>query len=243
MKQPSSVKLVAGTGVALHYQVKEILHQQIIGGELKPGAKLPPEVELAAQLGVSRTTVRQAILTLVHEGFLTRYQGKGTFVAQPKLHGDLRGYLGLSVDPKSQKILLHKTLIQATKEAEAEVASRLQIAPKNLVIYIKRVRLVEEEPIVLEQFHVPQAVCPDLVTADISDIAVHTALQERFGIAIRSVKSTIEAAIAGDNAHDLAIRRGDPALRIRRVFYDQNGPVLYAHALARGDRCQYHLED
>lgn len=243
MKQASSVKLVAGTGVALHYQVKEMIHQQIIKGELKPGAKLPSEVELAAQLGVSRTTVRQAILSLVHEGLLTRYQGKGTFVTQPKLHGDLRGYLGLSFDPSNQKILQHKTLLQATKEAGTQVASRLQIAPQDLVIYIKRVRLVEEEPIVLEQFHIPQGVCPDIVAADISDIAVHTALQERFGILIRSVKSSIEAAIAGDNARDLAIRRADPVLRIRRVFYGEGRPVLYAHALARGDRCQYHLED
>jgi len=52
---------------------------------LAPGTALAPERELAARYGTSRTTIRQALAELAVEGRLLRIQGRGTFVAKPKV--------------------------------------------------------------------------------------------------------------------------------------------------------------
>jgi len=56
------------------------LEQRILEGSLKPGDQLPPERELAGELGVSRSSVREAIQKLVSRGMLYARQGEGTFV-------------------------------------------------------------------------------------------------------------------------------------------------------------------
>jgi len=62
-------------------QVTEALRGRIESGQLKPGEKLPPEVVLAPEFGVSRTVVREAISRLKHEGLLESRQGSGVFVS------------------------------------------------------------------------------------------------------------------------------------------------------------------
>lgn len=56
------------------------LENRILEGSLAPGDRLPPERELAVDLGVSRPSLREAIQKLVSKGLLTSRQGGGTFV-------------------------------------------------------------------------------------------------------------------------------------------------------------------
>jgi GntR family transcriptional regulator, transcriptional repressor for pyruvate dehydrogenase complex len=62
-------------------QVTEALRRRVESGQLKPGEKLPAEVALAPEFGVSRTVVREAISRLKHEGLLESRQGSGVFVS------------------------------------------------------------------------------------------------------------------------------------------------------------------
>lgn len=68
----------------LYLQVADYLRRQIDTGVWPPEAQLPPELELAAQLEVSRGTVRQAMQLMVNQGLLQRMAGKGTFVTRPE---------------------------------------------------------------------------------------------------------------------------------------------------------------
>jgi DNA-binding LacI/PurR family transcriptional regulator len=65
---------------SLHAQLSASLRDQIRSGSLRPGEQLPTEHVLATEHGVSRGTVRQAMDTLVREGYVERVQGRGSFV-------------------------------------------------------------------------------------------------------------------------------------------------------------------
>ena len=66
-------------GPSLTEQVRQHIKQLIVDDGFEDG-RIPPETELATELGVSRTTVRDALSRLEHEGAIVRRQGSGTFV-------------------------------------------------------------------------------------------------------------------------------------------------------------------
>ena len=75
--------------VPKYFQLREIL-LDLVETELSEDQSIPSERELSARFGLSRMTVRQAVDHLVSEGRLYRVQGKGTFVARPKIEMPLR---------------------------------------------------------------------------------------------------------------------------------------------------------
>jgi GntR family transcriptional repressor for pyruvate dehydrogenase complex len=64
----------------LYQQIVQQIEDSILSGDLKEGAQLPAERELAQQFGVSRTAVREALKTLREKGLVEAYAGRGTFV-------------------------------------------------------------------------------------------------------------------------------------------------------------------
>jgi DNA-binding transcriptional MocR family regulator len=82
MEVPVWVSLDASSGEPLHRQLYDRLRSGILAGQLSAGARLPSTRTLAAELGVSRTTVVTAFENLLAEGYLERKVGSGTYVAR-----------------------------------------------------------------------------------------------------------------------------------------------------------------
>ncbi|MBI4790056.1 MAG: FadR family transcriptional regulator [Chloroflexi bacterium] len=81
MEKTIQFSLVREKGRLVDRVVDEI-QEFILGGRLEPGTKLPPERDLAVQMGVSRTVIRDAVHVLVTKGLLESKQGIGTIVHQ-----------------------------------------------------------------------------------------------------------------------------------------------------------------
>jgi GntR family transcriptional regulator, transcriptional repressor for pyruvate dehydrogenase complex len=100
--------------------VSSVMEQHILSGELKPGTALPPEQELAAQFGVNRSTIREAIRLLEQEGLLERHKGRRLFVVLPGL---------FDLAPRAlRSLILHEVTFQELWEVAIVVepeASRL----------------------------------------------------------------------------------------------------------------------
>ena len=113
-----------------YLQIEEELAARIESGELPPGARIEPEREIAAALGVSRMTARAALVRLAQRGLIERRQGRGTFVAAPKLRQDathLRGFfaesVGQGVFPVSE--LIDRGELIATRQLATTLGLRL----------------------------------------------------------------------------------------------------------------------
>ena len=63
--------------------------EQIARGRFPPGSRLPDEQQLSSSLGVSRGVVREAMSELAFEGRVSKQQGRGRFVAEPKVEARL----------------------------------------------------------------------------------------------------------------------------------------------------------
>lgn len=82
---------------SLTQQTAQRLYGRIVAeGGLAPGDKLPNELELSQELGVSRTTLREAVRMLVAQGVLEVRRGKGTFVSARVEDIDDFGFTSLS---------------------------------------------------------------------------------------------------------------------------------------------------
>jgi len=88
--------------IPLYYQLKEIILEMIDNMELQAGDPIPPERELCEFHGISRMTARKAIDVLVNEGVVYREQGRGSFVAEPKINQPISKLVGFTEDHMSR---------------------------------------------------------------------------------------------------------------------------------------------
>ncbi|GAA2920763.1 hypothetical protein GCM10020221_16170 [Streptomyces thioluteus] len=124
--------------VPKYYRLKR--HLLEMTETLPPGTPVPPERTLAAEFDTSRTTVRQALQELVVEGRLERIQGKGTFVAKPKVSQALQ-LTSYTEDMRAQGLEPTSQLLDiGYVTADDRLASLLDIVPGGRVLRIERLR-------------------------------------------------------------------------------------------------------
>lgn len=232
--------------VPKYFRIKQAVLERIASGAWAPGAVIPSEVELCREFGVSRTTARKAVADLAYDGRLVVVQGKGTFVATPKVeeHFVQRAF-GIHEDMQRRGITLTtQVLRQEVEEASAEVARRLQLRRGEHVHVIVRLRFLDDEPMLISTTYVPYALCPDLATEDLTECSLYALLRDRYGLAIARGERRLEAVAADQReARLLDIALGSPLLLLDSVAYAVDGrPFEHSVALQRGDRTTVEVE-
>lgn len=228
------------SGPPAHAQIEEQLAELIAGGALAPGERLPPERDLAAELGVSRMTLRHALSSLVRRGLVTRAVGRsgGTFVAEPKVERALGALGGLSDQLRRQGRVAGATVSSATeKPAGPATAAALGLAPGERVHEVVRVRFADGEPLALERSSFPAHRFPGLLELPL-DGSLYELLAERYGDAPRRAVERLEPVLAGrEDAGALGVDEGAPLMLVERTAYGAAGvPLEFAHDRFRGDR-------
>ena len=236
-----AVEPAAGTSAKLpkYYQVKRQL--LALTAALDPGSPVPPERELARSYGTSRTTVRQALAELVIEGRLLRMQGKGTFVAKPKvaqlleLASYTEGMRAHGLHPET------KILDIGYVAVDEQLAVLLGIRTGGRALRVHRLRLADGEPMSIDTSHLPARRFPGLRKQLERELSLYETLRLAYGIQLTEAEETIETVLA--DPHDarlLGVDPGLPLLLLSRHAYDVTGnPVEWAQSWYRGDRYKF----
>jgi GntR family transcriptional regulator len=220
-----------------------LLHDALAAliSDLPAGSGMPTERELCERFGVSRGTVRLALDHLEAEQRILRHQGRGTFVAGPKMDRPLEltshtaYFRSRGMEPGSR--LIGVTRVAATDD----VAAMLAQAEGDEVLRIERVRLANDEPLALEVLYLG-AKRFDGISALLGESqSLYELLRARYGVELAWAEETIEAALSPEReASLLGIPDGAPVLVLCRQSFDAIGrPVEFVRSLYRADRFRF----
>jgi GntR family transcriptional regulator len=205
------------------------------------GSQLPPEPELAAELGVSRATLREALRSLEDEGLVRRTRGAGTFVSdRPRMANNLDANFGVSdairssgMEPGTERGTLR---IEAASADEAEL---LDLEPGEDVVVVDRVRTADGRPVVLSRDIIAMRLTGEdpAVLGLLETSSVYEVLERERGVVIHHGLANFRPTRAdGHVASRLRVPRETLLLYIRQVDFDEAGrPVVSSH--------EHHLAD
>jgi len=233
-------QIIRQPGSTAHAQIEDWLADAIAAGQLIPGDRLPTEHDLAAWLGVSRMTLRHALSELARRGLVTRTVGRGggTFVAEAKLEQDLTTLAGFSEQLRRHgKVAGARVLAAAQIPASPAAAAALELSDGDLVHDVRRIRLADGRPIVIEHSQFPARLFPGLLECRL-DGSLYDLLAENYGQRPHRARESLEPVVAGvREAEALEIDEGTPLMLVERTAYSLAGqPLEFARDRFRGDR-------
>jgi GntR family transcriptional regulator len=212
----------------VHISIRDDLRMRLNAGEWAAGERLPSETELAARYGVARMTIRQAVGALASEGAVIRRQGLGTFAAdgRPTRTADI--LLSFTEEMRRQGRQVETRLINAAVEPPPPAAREaLQLGPSAVAVTVRRVRLVDGGPIVVQNSWLPYGRFAGLDADPLLDGSLYAMLEARYGVHIVRARQTFTAATAGEpDGAALGLPPSDPVLRIARTTYDSSNLII-----------------
>lgn len=202
-----------------------------------PGDPLPSERSLCEHLGVSRPTVRAAIDDLARNGLLVRQHGRGTFISPHKISQEIPSASGQPVPP-AEGDWISEVLEFRTEPAGARLGQRLQVSPGDDLLYVMRRRIVDGEPMALEEIRLPAALVPGISDEDFVSGSLYRRLRERYGVDATEAVQTMEPTVTdASEARLLGVPIYSPALLFERTACDGGGQVVeFTRSIYRGDR-------
>jgi GntR family transcriptional regulator len=224
----------------LYLQIAETLEGDIKSGTYPVGHRFPTEPAFAADLGVSRLTLRHALTVLEHRGLIDRRVGRcgGTFVREAPVERDLTTFAGFTEQMRRSGVVASSELYETTVvSAEPEVAEALELEDGDPVISLERVRLANGIPVALEHSWFAEEDFPDLLDHPL-DGALYDLLQQQYGRGPTHGREMFEPVVADRKAAKLlGVAIGTPLLLVERIAYDREGrPVEFSRDLFLGER-------
>ena len=232
-----SEKLIHDSFMPLYFQLKEIFLDKIENQELKESDMIPSENDLQRIYGVSRATVRKAIQLLVHEGFVEKKKGKGTFVKRRKIEEQLP-VLKSFTEEMSDRNASKKILSVKFAKTSPAICARLNLSSDENVFSLKRLLLVEDKPLGILHSYIPARY--NLNLDEDYTKSLYRILGKK-GITLKEADQTIEASMSTqEEIRLMGLEAPFPTLVIKRLAYSVNGEIVeYVKGVYHGDRYRY----
>src|SRR3954464_9788228 len=204
--------LARGSPKPLYRQLKDRLLRELEVGVRQPHSQLPSEREWVKRLGISRITVRQALMELVQQGYLYTVPGKGFFVGEKKKAHELNAFLSFTAASESRGETPSSKILEAKiVPASVAMAHDLEIAPGAEVVRLKRLRLTSDVPVMVQESLLPHARCPGILERDLATLSLFATLQDEYHLKLVRAETTISARLA-DKGEKKALALEDPGV-------------------------------
>jgi GntR family transcriptional regulator len=209
-------------GQSRYGRLATVIKDRILHGEWRPGQMLPSETHLSQEYGVALGTIRQALSLLVQDGVVERQQGRGTFVT--------RGLNGASMlrffrfNPANDIATPQSNILQThLREMSAEERMIFKQAGRQKVLQIERLRMVSDEPCLLETIILPLPLFGPLLEIETFewDDLLYPMYRNRCGVVINHADDRLSFShLNSVQARRLKLTSGHPCVVVDRRAYD-----------------------
>lgn len=217
----------------LYRQIQASLKEKITSGIYEEGGLLPSENDLCVEFNATRMTVRQALNELVREGYITRQHGKGSTVsASRKSLGllSLKGWTEVVVasDRHGKTLVLEGPVLKKLEDAAFKPLTDDE--KHEEFIFFKRLRLVEDSPVMFEQTYIPNENLSNFIKEPLLEGSLFRTLLIRHQIDVQSMTQEVRAIAADkETASLLKIKTKSPVLHLLRKYKTSiDGFFLYS---------------
>ena len=229
----------------VYMQLSAILRELINSRQYSVGDQFLTERRISKRFDVSRVTANKALSKLIDEGTLELRKGIGTFVCDEPKHFPTSHLVSFthkmlaSGKKPSTQVLQFKTVNSG--EVAREVSNNLALDPAEKLYYMKRLRLSDEIPLILESHYLRERFCPglgqDALKGSLFDI-----MTKDYNLNIAGVDETLlSTTIRGENSKLLDVQNGAPGFFMYVIGYnDTKIPVWIANVIYRGDAFELH---
>ncbi len=224
-------------------QVKSHIKRQILINTYEDD-RIPSETDLAAELGVSRTTIRDALSRLENEGVVYRKQGSGTFVNRP----------GLQIKSRLDEIWSYSAVLEAhgyrpsvkvlevkREAADADLARSLEVSSGDELVVVRKLFFEDKKPVIFTRNYIPEVLI-ELPFKDTDlELPVFDFLSKHAGEHLSYYLTEIVPITATDSlANILKVPSKTAVMSLEEVGYnEENRPILKAYSYIRDDLLRF----
>jgi GntR family transcriptional regulator len=228
----------------LYVQLKEELINAIAQGEFATGDQLPSQRALCDQYGMSHMTVRRAISELINEGVIYAIPGKGIYVAERKQEAEAGPLIGFTED------MARRGMVASSRVLAAEIVNASTLLARTLgvdvgapLVYLRRLRLANHEPMAVQTSYLPHTLCPGLLDYDLSTNSLFSLLRDRYKLALADSQVAVESALADEESEHLLGLKAPAALLItEQLTFLSSGQIIeFTRSVYRADRYRMRL--
>lgn len=235
-------QLDSSSAVPLYRQLKDRLQADFIepSSGYQVDQAIPPEPELMRKYGVSRITVRNAVNELVKEGYLQKIQGKGTYVTSIKAY-PMNAGVGFSATCARMNIQPSTVVVDMQRQsASEEDQAFFHLRPGDSVICVKRLRLGDNAPVILERLYLPERFC--YLTREDLEGSFYSILRSAYGGVVNHGPNWIELyRVHGNDARLLRLEDGEAVIRMEEYGYDRQKTPLHRTELLIRQMFRFYL--
>lgn len=228
----------------LSKQIALELREGISSGTYPTGSRFPSERSLANSFGVTRSTIRAAVESLVTSGKLKRIQGKGTFVMETDIDDDVIHFKGMSELLQRAGYKPSSTILRTQVRSSGYKLSRtFDIDTDASVFQITRLRSGNGLPISVENTFTPHSLVQDIENVDFQVYSLYDAFRINH-VNINRIEQKLSSTRARQSvARSLGADDGSPVMRIQITAFDQNERVVeFTDVTVLPEFCKYYTD-